>query len=292
MAATFTTPNRPLTWLITGCSSGFGLALARIVQANGHNLIATSRNPSRTPDLVAEVEKNGGKWLALDVNDQNSADVIASVEKDGGVDVLVNNAGYCIYAPGEVFREEEVKELTETLYFGPFRLIRAALPGMRARRFGVVVNFSSGAAIEGRDSMSVYAGAKAGLDGLSRVVAKEVAPFNIRLLTVQLGTFDTNMGNATVLGANLLPEDYKGSVSEQMMRILSTGAFKGDGDPVKAMRAVYEVVTGQGVGAGREAERLLPLGRDLKGRLKSVQEYYAHADEVFGEVCGNVYLEK
>lgn len=143
-----------------------GLALARIVLASGHNLIATSRNPSRTPDLVAEIEKKGGKWLALDVNDQNSADVITSVEKESGVDVLVNNAGYCIHAPAEVFREEEVKELTETLYFGPFRLMRAALPGMRARRFGVVVNFSSGAAIEGRDSMGVYAGAKAALDGM------------------------------------------------------------------------------------------------------------------------------
>lgn len=76
------------------------------------------------------------------------------------------------------------------------------------------------------------------------------------------------------------------------MQICSTGAFKCDGDPVKAMQVVYDVVTGHGVGAGREAERLLPLGRDVKGRLKSVQEYYAHADEVFGEICGNVYLEK
>ena len=69
--AAFVKPNRPLTWLITGASSGFGLSLSRLVLAGGHTLIATSRNPSRTPDLVKEVESrgNGSKWLKLDVDD-------------------------------------------------------------------------------------------------------------------------------------------------------------------------------------------------------------------------------
>jgi short-subunit dehydrogenase len=166
MVATFTTPKRPLTWLITGCSSGFGLSLARLVQANGHNLIATSRNPARTPELVAEVEKAGGKWLALDVDDKNSGKVIEDLEKGGrAVDVLVNNAGYSVYGPAEILTEEEIRAQTETVYFGPYRLIRAALPHMRQRKFGVIVNMSSGAALEGRDSMSVYAAAKAALDG-------------------------------------------------------------------------------------------------------------------------------
>ncbi|KAL2166078.1 hypothetical protein VTG60DRAFT_3312 [Thermothelomyces hinnuleus] len=292
MAATFNTPNRPLTWLITGCSSGFGLSLARLVQSKGHNLIATSRNPARTPDLVAEVEKAGGKWLALDVDDKDSAKVIENLEAGGQeIDVLVNNAGYSLYAPAESFTEEEIRAQTETVYFGPYRLIRAVLPHMRKRRFGVIVNMSSGAALEGRDSMGVYAAAKAALDGLSRVMAKEVAPFNIRVLTVQLGTFNTNMGNATILGKIPLPEDYKGSVADQMMQFMASGKFQGDGDKDKAMKAVYEVVVGEGVGAGREAERLLPLGRDLAARIKTVQDYYAHAIEVFGDICNNVYRD-
>lgn len=129
------------------------------------------------------------------------------------------------------------------------------------------------------------------VQGLSRVMAKEVAPFNIRVLTVQLGTFNTNMGNAAVFAKKPLPEDYKGSVTEQMIQVIASGKFQGDGDKDKAMKAVYEVVVGEGVGAGREAERLLPLGRDLAARIKTVQDYYAHAMEVFGDICNNVYRD-
>ncbi|KAL2138824.1 hypothetical protein VTI28DRAFT_6187 [Corynascus sepedonium] len=214
------------------------------------------------------------------------------VEDRFGIDVLVNNAGYSIYAPVESFTEEEIQAQTETVYFGPFRLIRFVLPYMRKRRFGIIVNMSSGAALEGRDGMSAYATAKAALDGLSRVMAKEVAPFNIRVLTAQLGTFNTNMGNATILGKNPLPDDYKGSVADQVMQFMASGKFQGDGHKDRAMKAVYEVVVGEGIGAGHESERLLPLGRDMAARIKTVQDYYAHAVEAFGDVCNNVYREK
>lgn len=166
MSATFTTPKKKLTWLITGSSSGFGLSLVRIAQAGGHTVIATSRNPSRTPELIAEVEAKGGKWLQLDVDSSSSAQVIEDVEKSGHeIDVLVNNAGYSIFAPVESSAEDEIRAQMETMYFGPLRLIQAVLPHFRKRRFGVIVNMSSGAALEGRDSMGPYAGAKAGLDG-------------------------------------------------------------------------------------------------------------------------------
>lgn len=174
---TFTTPSRPLTWLITGCSSGVGLALARAVHASpaGHTLIATSRAPSRTPDLVAELTSSssvGGdsgknRWLTLDVDHPTAAsDLIADLEADGvEVDVLVNNAGWSIHQAAEHFTDQEVRDQFETVFFGPYRLTRAVLPGMRKRRFGVVVNVSSGAALEGRESMGAYAAAKAAMDG-------------------------------------------------------------------------------------------------------------------------------
>ncbi|PNP50072.1 hypothetical protein THARTR1_09204 [Trichoderma harzianum] len=267
MAATYTTPKRPLTWLITGSSSGFGLALARIVQANGHNLIATSRKPSATPHLVAEVESKGGQWIQLDVNDINCDKVVDDLESRGQpVDVL-------------------------TLYFGPSRLIRAAVKHQRKRRFGIIVNMSTGAALEANPTMGPYAAGKAALDSMSKALAKEVEAFNIRVLTVLLGTFNTGMGDATILGQIPLPEDYKGSMSEKLMEIMSTGKFAPNGDKDKAMKAVYEVVVGEGVGKSHEAERALPLGQDLAVRIQVVQNYLSHAIEVFGDVCNNVQLE-
>lgn len=128
--------------------------------------------------------------------------------------------------------------------------------------------------------------------GLTKVLAKEVAPYNIRALTVVLGTFNTNMGNAAGVGENSLPDDYKKSVAEQMIQCISSGKIVPNGDKDKAMKAVYEVVVGEGAGAGREAERFLPLGSDMTARVKSVQEYRAHGLEVFGDVTNNVNIEK
>ena len=168
MSVTFTKPKKQITWLITGCSSGFGLSLARLAQAGGHKVIATSRNPSKTPDLVSEIESKGGKWIKLDVDDLNSAQTINDLEKEGcEVDALVNNAGYSIYSPIETSTEEEIRAQMESMYFGPLRLIRAVLPYMRKRRFGIIANMSSGASLDARDTMGPYAGAKAALDGMT-----------------------------------------------------------------------------------------------------------------------------
>ncbi|KAJ5498854.1 Short-chain dehydrogenase/reductase SDR [Penicillium expansum] len=281
-----------LTWLITGCSSGFGLSLARAAQAGGHKVIATSRNPFRTPVLVAEIESKGGKWVQLDVDSRESGDIITELESHGDhIDVLVNNAGYSIYAPIETFDEDEVRTQMETMYFGPLRLIRAILPHMRQRRSGVIVNMSSGASLDGIPTMGVYAGAKAGLDALTKILAKEVAPFNIRTLTVVLGTFNTNMPNTVVLGKNPLPDDYNGTFTRQVQGLLVSGKIKPNGDKDKAMEAVYQVVTGEGVGEGRQAEKLLPLGSDMTPRLEEVQEYLGHALEVFCSVTNSVDVD-
>lgn len=166
--AVFTLPKRPLTWLITGCSSGFGLELVRIAQANGHFVIATSRNPSRTPELVEEVEGKGGKWVKLDVDDLDSPQVLEDLEKDGlKIDVLVNNAGFGLYGPAEQLTEDEARSLFDTLFFGAYRLTRAAVHHMRERRFGVIVNMSSAAALQPVPGMGIYGAAKAALDSES-----------------------------------------------------------------------------------------------------------------------------
>ncbi|KAJ5693075.1 Short-chain dehydrogenase/reductase SDR [Penicillium macrosclerotiorum] len=293
MCTTFHKPSRPLTWLITGCSSGLGLELTRAIQHEGHVVIATSRQPARTPELVAEVEGHGGQWHALDVEDPTAAaTLIDSLESSGTqIDVLINNAGSIIFGAVEQLSDKELRRQMEVLYFGPSRLIHAVLPRMRQRRLGIIVNISSGAALDGRDSMGGYAAGKGALDASSRVLAKEVTPFNVRLLTVWLGTFRTNFGNASQFSEGPLPDDYRGSVAENMMDAIKSGKFVGDGDTEKAAKAILEVVLGQGAGTSLEAERFLPLGRDMLTRVGLVRDQCGHALEVFGDICGNVYAE-
>lgn len=130
---------------------------------------------------------------------------------------------------------------------------------------------------------------------MCKVLAKEVAPFGVRVLTVQLGSFDTNMGPSVRLASRPAPDDYKGSSFEQVYRVMAdsaTDGFPADGDHLKAAEVIYQVVTGTGVGAGREGERVLPLGRDLARRVGEVVEGWRRTMDVFGDVCESVYLEK
>ncbi|OHE91574.1 retinol dehydrogenase 8 [Colletotrichum orchidophilum] len=296
MSQQLTVPKRPLTWLITGCSSGFGLAFTRLAQKHGHIVIATSRNPQKTPDLAHEVQNGGGRWLSLDVDDLNSGDLLADLEKGGTViDVLVNNAGWSIHGPAEGFTEEETRAQMNTVFFGPYRLMRAVAPFMRERRSGIIVNISSGAGLEGRESMGIYAAAKAAMDGVSKVLAKEMAPFGVRVLTVALGSFDTNMGPTVRLASKPTPSDYEGSALEAVFKVMAASATEGfpaDGDHLKAAKVIYEVVTGTGVGEGKENERVLPLGRDMAKRVDDVVGGWQRTMGVFRDVCNSVYLEK
>lgn len=127
---------------------------------------------------------------------------------------------------------------------------------------------------------------------MTKVLAKEVAPYNIRALTVILGTFNTSFGNNAVFGKNALPEDYEGSVSETMIEYMKSGKVPVNGDKDKAMKAVYAVVVGEGVGTGHEAEQILPLGTDMRARVKLVQEQLAHSLQVFGEVTDSVIIDE
>ncbi|KAK4225211.1 hypothetical protein QBC38DRAFT_269236 [Podospora fimiseda] len=286
--------SNPLTFLITGCSSGLGLLLSRhILHSNpNHTLIATSRTPSSTPHLITELKSLGNvHWYPLDVNSPTAGpELITKLESEGTqIDVLINNAGFSIHSPVETLSDSELREMMETLYFGPARLMRAVLPYMRSRRRGMVVNISSGAGLEGRESMGGYAAAKAALDGISKVLAKEMEPFGVRVLVVQLGAFNTNMTNAARVGGVEVAKDYEGTVVDLITKQLTGGGFEPDGDAEKAVKVVYEVIVGEGVGEGRQKEVMLPLGRDMFKRLEQVRDGLTGVMERWEEVCNGVY---
>ena len=121
---------------------------------------------------------------------------------------------------------------------------------------------------------------------------KEVAPFNVRALYVSLGAFNTNMGNAAGVQKVPMEEDYKGSMAAQITELVRGGKYVSDGDVGKAVKAIYEVAAAEGIGAGREGEVCLPLGRDCAVRMREVVDRYNHALEVFGDVCDNVSVGK
>ncbi|KAK2054853.1 NAD(P)-binding protein [Colletotrichum caudatum] len=271
-----TVPDRPLTWLITGCSSGFGVALTRIAQKNGHNVVATSRNPSKHTESQREIENRRLRRAARPLTFWSTTPAGRSM------------------APAESFTEEEVRAQMETIFFGPYRLMRAMTTFMRERRTWIIVNISSGAGLEGRESMGIYAAAKAGMDG-NKVLAKEIAPFGVRVLTVALGAFDTNVGSGVKFASRPTPREYDGSEMEKLTKLVAAAAtvgFPADGDHLKAAQVIYEVVTGTGVGERKEAERVLPLGRDLAKRVSGVVEGWQRTMGIFGDVCNNVLIDK
>ena len=133
-----------LTWFITGCSTGFGRELARVVVARGYRAAVTARDPKQVADLVAGHED---RTLALRLDVTDPAQVAESVrraeERFGGIDVLVNNAGIGYFAAVEESDEAEVRRMFEINFFGLARMTRAVLPGMRKRRSGHIINVAS-----------------------------------------------------------------------------------------------------------------------------------------------------
>jgi hypothetical protein len=124
--------------------------------------------------------------------------------------------------------------------------------------------------------------------GITKVFHKEMADFNVRTLLVYLGTFNTPMVDKVNKISNPVDPDYEGTTVMKLMNFLSSGKIVAPGDHLKAVKAIYEVVMGEGVGKGNENEMFLPLGVDMAGRFKESQDRLAHTMEVFGEICNNV----
>ncbi|KAF8854126.1 putative short chain oxidoreductase/dehydrogenase [Acephala macrosclerotiorum] len=287
MASTTT----PLIWLITGSSSGFGTSLTFIALKAGHKVIATSRTPSKTPDLVKQVEDLGGIWLALDVNDtpENLQKVVAEgTKKFGRIDVLANVAGIGIIGALEDFSPKEAQLTMDTNFFGPMKLTQAVLPQMRARRSGTIVNFSSGAGINPSPTMGMYAASKFAFEGFSQGLAQDVAPFNIRVLIVQPGAFTTNMLNAIQLTEKEMNEEYHDTTMGRFIDMFKgERQFKAPNNVEKGCQAVFEVVTGTGRGEGKQEHLRLLLSSDVAQRALDQNAKIKAGYDAFRDVWEN-----
>jgi NAD(P)-dependent dehydrogenase (short-subunit alcohol dehydrogenase family) len=238
------TERRPpmSTWLITGCSTGLGRALAEAVIAAGHNAVVTARDTARVSDL-ADAAPQRVLPAALDVTkpEQVAAAVQQADERFGGIDVLVNNAGYGYRAAVEEGDDAQVRALFDTHFFGTVAVIKAVLPGMRARRSGAIVNISSIGATVTPVGSGYYAAAKAAIEGMSGALRGELAPLGISVTTVEPGAFRTDFAGRSLVQSATLIDDYAATAGK---RRKENDTMHGNqaGDPAKAAHAIITAV--------------------------------------------------
>jgi NAD(P)-dependent dehydrogenase (short-subunit alcohol dehydrogenase family) len=200
-------------WLVTGSASGLGRNIAEAVLASGDRLVATARDPHSLEDLV---EKYGDqvRTARLDVTDEDAAYAAVQVAVDsfGRLDVVVNNAGYGDVAPFEQLSPERFKALVDTNFYGVVYMTRAALPIMRKQKSGYILQISSVGGRLALPGSAAYHAAKWAVGGFTEALAREVAPFGVKVCALEHGGMRTNWGaRAHKEIPDLLP-DYEPSV--------------------------------------------------------------------------------
>jgi NAD(P)-dependent dehydrogenase (short-subunit alcohol dehydrogenase family) len=260
------------TWLITGCSTGLGRALAEAVIGAGHNAVVTARDVSKVADL-ADTATQRVLPVALDVTkpDQVAAAVRRADERFGSIDVLVNDAGYGYRPAVEEGDDAEVRTLFETHFFGAVAMIKAVLPDMRARRSGAIVNISSIGATVTPVGSGYYSAAKAAIEGMSGALRGELAPLGISVTVVEPGAFRTDFAGRSLVQSATVIDDYAGTAGQ---RRKENDTMDGNqvGDPTKAASAIIAAVE------SNEPPGFLLLGPDALGLYRYVAD--ARAEEI------------
>jgi NAD(P)-dependent dehydrogenase (short-subunit alcohol dehydrogenase family) len=230
------------TWLITGCSTGLGRALATAVLERGDNAVVTARNAESVRDL-GESFPDAALAVPLDVTDaaQVRDAVRAAEERFGAVDVLVNNAGYGYRAAVEEGNDGDVQRLFATNFFGAVAMIKAVLPGMRRRHRGAIVNISSIGATINPEGSGYYAASKAALESMSASLRKEVMPLGIAVIAVEPGGFRTDFAGRSLSQSATVIDDYAETAGKRRIEA-GTGHGTQPGDPAKAARAIMTAV--------------------------------------------------
>ncbi len=214
------------TVLITGCSSGYGLATARHFHAMGWNVIATMRK-SRV-DLLPQSERM--RVIPLDVTNQDS--IATAISAAGPIDVLVNNAGIGVIGAFEATSLVIAREVFETNTFGVMAMMQAVIPQFRERKSGVIVNVTSSTTLASFPLAGIYTASKTAVEGLTGSVAHELGAFNIRIKLVEPGygpgTRFTENGGQRMQG--LIPDAYKPFAEPVFAAFANPGAVTSEAD--------------------------------------------------------------
>lgn len=229
-------------WFITGCSRGFGKELAKLTIGRGWKTVVTARKVDELDELAKNNEESV-LALSLDVTDPAAREkaVKAAQQKFGKIDVLVNNAGYGYLSAVEEGEEEQVRKLFETNFFGLVALTNLVLPGMRERKSGTIVNFSSIGGLVSFPGIGYYHATKYAVEGISDSLSQEVKPLGIHVIIVEPGPFRTDWAGSSIAESKQPIVDYEGTAGAQKKKTQDASG-KQAGDPVRAGEAVIKAV--------------------------------------------------
>lgn len=229
-------------WLITGCSTGFGRALASHVLSIGQKVVVTARNISDISDLVVGYESNA-LALSLDVTkqDQIAQAVTKTIERFGRIDVLVNNAGIGYFGAIEESEDDAVRNMFEINFFGLASMTKAVLPIMRKQRSGHIINISSVGGLVAFPALGYYNASKFAVDGLSESLSKEVAHLGIRVTIVAPSGFRTDWAGRSAENSKIVIADYADTAGANKSFIRGYSGNQ-PGDPNRAAQAIVKAV--------------------------------------------------
>jgi NAD(P)-dependent dehydrogenase (short-subunit alcohol dehydrogenase family) len=229
-------------WLMTGCSTGFGRELAKLVLKRGWNAVVTARKPEELKDLVKGHEQRAlVEMLDVTKTDQIHKVVKAAESRFGRIDVLVNNAGYGYLAAIEEGEEDDVRDIFETNFFGLVELTKAVLPGMRSRRSGTIVNVSSIGGLVSFGATGYYHATKYAVEGLSESLKIECAPLGIKVMVVEPGPFRTDWAGRSMKQSKTVIDDYAETAGKRRQETFARNGAQ-IGDPVRGAAAIIQAV--------------------------------------------------
>ncbi|KAL8893656.1 MAG: hypothetical protein Q9192_005048 [Flavoplaca navasiana] len=258
-----------LTWLVTGCSSGFGKDFVHSILARGDNVIATGR---KVEERLTHLKNTGAAILDLDMNaseEEITAKAHEAMNMYGGIDVLVNNAGYIEFGLAEDFTYDRWLAQFNSNFFGAVTLTRAILPHMRLRRSGTIVNNGSMLGWQSLPGCPGYNATKYALEAYTENLQIELSPFNVRSIVFEPGHFRTSIISPTNRKESFsIHEDYA-----PMLEVLHKHAEKNNGnqpgDPKRGVEVMIDVIKGEGVAKEKEMPPRLPLGADALDVIRS-----------------------
>lgn len=232
------------TWFITGVSSGFGRALAERLLEKGERVVGTFRHAAGVAEFEALPNTNGRAFGVLaDVTDEAAVHqaVRDAEQRTGGIDVLVNNAGYGLEGAIEEATLDQVRHQFEVNLFGALAVMQAALPSMRKRRAGHIVNITSMGGLTTFPGVGIYNGSKFALEGISEALAKEVKPLGIKVTIVEPGGFRTNWAGGSMVHVERRIGDYEATAGAFRKALVQRNGRQ-PGDPRKAADAIILAV--------------------------------------------------